>query len=181
MPQIVRFTEEHLKLLPQPEQPIDVIGRLAVRFDGAQWHHAEELLATPCQHTYPDDDYDPRDYLNSDDRAAFLALEDGMRIGSVRVYRRWNRNAFIEDIKVDRVWRGRGVGTQLMDAALAWGRAQGLYGAALETQDWNLKACRFYIKYGFELGSVDTRLYDAFEQTRGEQALFFYLLPRRAD
>lgn len=35
MPQIVRFTEEHLKLLPQPEQPIDVIGRLAVRFDGA--------------------------------------------------------------------------------------------------------------------------------------------------
>ena len=102
MPQIVRFTEEHLKLLPQPEQPIDVIGRLAVRFDGAQWHHAEELLATPCQHTYPDDDYDPRDYLNSDERAAFLALEDGMRIGSVRVYRRWNHNAFIEDIKVDR-------------------------------------------------------------------------------
>ena len=46
-----------------------------------------------------------------------------------------------------------------MDAALAWGRAQGLYGAALETQDWNLKACRFYIKSGFELGSVDTVSY----------------------
>ena len=175
---IVRFTEQNLNLLPQPEQPIDVPGRFIARFDGARWSWAEELLPAPRLYTYPDDMYDPRAYIDSDERAAFLALEDGARIGSVRISRRWNRTAFVEDIKVDRAWRGRGVGTRLMDAAVEWGRAQGLYGVSLETQDWNLKACRFYMRYGFELGGVDTRLYDAFPQTRGERALFFYLLPR---
>jgi streptothricin acetyltransferase len=180
MPQIVRFTQEHIALLPHSDQPIDVTGRLVVRFDGARWRHEEEHFAVSYQRTYPDDEYDPRTYLASDERAAFLALEGGERVGSVRVCRRWNRNAFIEDIKVDRAWRGRGLGTLLMDAALDWGRAQGLYGAALETQDWNLGACRFYIKYGFELGGIDARLYCAFPRARGETALFFYMLPEVA-
>ena len=178
---IVRFTEQNLNLLPQPEQPIDVPGRFIVRFDGVRWSWAEELLPEPRLRTYPDDGYDTRAYIDSAERAAFLALADGARIGSVRVCRRWNRTAFIEDIKVDRAWRGRGVGTRLMDAAVEWGRAQGLCGASLETQDWNILACRFYMKYGFELCGVDARLYDAFPHARGEQALFFYLPARGPD
>lgn len=175
MLEIVRFTEDKLPLLPQAEQPIDVIGRFIARFDGARWSHEEQLLPEPRLYTYPDDRYDPREYIDSSERAAFLALEDGARVGSIRMRRSWNRNAFVEDIKVDRSWRGRGMGVRLMDAAVEWGRAKRLHGVSLEAQDWNLIACRFYLKYGFELGGVDTRLYDAFEASRGEQALFFYL------
>lgn len=64
----------------------------------------------------------------------------------------------------------------LIDAALSWGRESGLYGVSLETQDWNLLACRFYLGYGFRLGGVDRLLYAA-GPYREETALFFYLLP----
>jgi streptothricin acetyltransferase len=63
----------------------------------------------------------------------------------------------------------------LMDAAVNWGRENGLHGVSLETQDNNLFACRFYIKYGFKLGGADRRVYDAFTN-REETALYFYLL-----
>jgi ribosomal protein S18 acetylase RimI-like enzyme len=43
----------------------------------------------------------------------------------------------------------------------------------LETQDTNLAACRFYKKYGFILGGVDTMLYRNFEN-KDQKALFWY-------
>ena len=64
-----------------------------------------------------------------------------------------------------------------MDTAAAWSRERGLHGVSLETQDWNLLACRFYLKYGFRLGGIDRFAYDADAPYRGETALYFYLLP----
>ena len=63
-----------------------------------------------------------------------------------------------------------------MNAAVNWGNENGYYGISLETQDNNLLACRFYLKYGFRLGGIDRYSYDAFPN-RGETALYFYLLP----
>ncbi len=54
-----------------------------------------------------------------------------------------------------------------------WGPA----GLALETQDNNLQACRFYQRMGFRLGGVNTMLYKNFRKSvRDETALFWYLL-----
>lgn len=54
-----------------------------------------------------------------------------------------------------------------------WGPA----GLALETQDNNLQACRFYQRMGFRLGGVNTMLYKNFRKpVRDETALFWYLL-----
>jgi len=64
----------------------------------------------------------------------------------------------------------------LMDAAINWGKENGCHGISLETQDNNLLACRFYLKYGFKLGGIDRHSYDAFPN-REETALYFYLLP----
>ena len=50
-------------------------------------------------------------------------------------------------------------------------------GLALETQDNNLQACRFYQRIGFRLGGVNTMLYKNFRKpVRDETALFWYLL-----
>ena len=174
---ILRLNQALSPLLPRAEQPFDIIGRLIPTYDGHGWQLSEQLLSIPYQKTYPVEAFDPAQYLNSPTRAAFVAMLGEECVGSIRVSARWNRNAFIEDIAVNRAHRGRGIGTALMDAATLWGRENALHGACLETQDNNLLACRFYLKYGFKLGSIDTMLYDAFPQTRGEKALFFYLLP----
>jgi ribosomal protein S18 acetylase RimI-like enzyme len=60
-----------------------------------------------------------------------------------------------------------------MDKAVEWTKEKKLKGIMLETQDTNLAACRFYKKYGFILGGVDTMLYGNFEN-KDQKALFWY-------
>jgi len=173
---ILRYSGAILNLLPQPQDAFNIIGRLVPKYDGKEWSLSEILFDTPYMKTYPDDVFDPAIYIDNPNEVAFIALLDGQRIGSIRVGRRWNKNAFIDDLIVDKAHRGHGVGTKLMDAAVGWGKENGFHGISLETQDNNLLACRFYLKYGFKLGGIDSCSYDAFPN-RDETALYFYLLP----
>jgi L-amino acid N-acyltransferase YncA len=50
---------------------------------------------------------------------------------------------------VDAAWRGRGVGSGLMDAAIEWAREQGLHKLCLEVFPTNTAAIALYRKYGF--------------------------------
>ena len=174
---IVRLDRRTRKCLPRPEEPFEIIGRLMPVYDGQEWTLSEELTDTPREKTYPNDSYRSKEYIGKPSKAAFLAMLDGTCVGSLRVRKKWNDNAFIEDLAVDRAHRGRGVGTMLMDTAAAWCRENGLRVVSLETQDWNLLACRFYLKYGFSLGGIDQFLYNAYAPQRGETALYFYLFP----
>lgn len=173
---VVRFDRGLIDFLPREQQPFDVIGRLVPEYDGRNWRLSEELLKEPHTKTYPNDAYDPMGYVDNPDQAAFLAMREGECVGSIRVCKRWNGNAFIDDLAVDKAHRGKGVGRGLMDAAVEWGRENGLHGVSLETQDNNLLACRFYLRYGFRLGGIDQSVYHKFE-SRGETALYLYLLP----
>jgi streptothricin acetyltransferase len=165
-----------LSLLPRPQEPFAIIGRLVPVYDGEEWTHSEELLDTPSEKLYPDDSFDPKTYIDNPNEAAFLAMVNEKCVGSIRVCKRWNNNAFIDDLAIDNDYRGYGIGTALMDAAVAWGKEQGFNGVSLETQDNNLLACRFYLKYGFRLGGIDKYVYTA-KDYRGETALYFYLMP----
>ena len=173
---IVRFDESMLSLLPRPQEPFEIIGRLVPTYDGHKWSISEELLDTPRIKTYPNEKFDPQNYIDNPNEAAFLAMQNGTCVGSLRVGKRWNDNAFIDDLAIDKAHRGHGIGTMLMDAAVDWGKKAGLHGVSLETQDWNLLACRFYMKYGFRLGGIDKYVYTDPEY-REETALYFYLLP----
>lgn len=175
---IVRFNDTILNLLPHPQEEFEIIGRLIPKYDGNEWIISEELYSKPYLKTYPNDVYDPKIYINNPNEAAFIAICDGKRVGSIRIGRRWNQNAFVDDFLVDRIHRGHGVGTMLMDAAVNWGIENGYHGISLETQDNNLLACRFYLKYGFKLGGIDRYVYNAFPN-RNETALYFYILPER--
>jgi putative acetyltransferase len=50
---------------------------------------------------------------------------------------------------VARDWRGRGVGTALMEHAIAWAREQGLHKLALDVFAHNEPAIALYRKLGF--------------------------------
>jgi dTDP-4-amino-4,6-dideoxy-D-galactose acyltransferase len=58
-------------------------------------------------------------------------------------------------IAVAEAFRGRGAGTQLMNAAHRWMHERGLWSAAVVTQLANEPACRLYRRLGYELTTVE--------------------------
>ncbi len=171
---IVQFDKTLLHLLPRSQQSFDIIGRFVPTYYGTGWKTGEVLFNTKKEKTYPDDLFDPMEYIENPEQSAFLAMLNDECVGSIRVCKRWNGNAFIDDLAIDRAHRGHGVGSMLMDAAVQWGKEKGLDGVSLETQDSNLLACRFYLKYGFKLGGIDSKVY-THPLYKGETALYFYL------
>lgn len=171
---IVHFDKSMLSLLPRPQEPFEIIGRLVPAYDGREWKLSEELLDVSCEKLYPNDSFDPMTYIDNPNEAAYLAMLDEKCVGSLRVGKRWNGNAFIDDLAIDKKHRGQGVGKMLMDAAVQWSKDKGFNGLSLETQSNNLLACRFYLKYGFILGGIDAMVY-THPLYKDDIALYFYL------
>ena len=77
-----------------------------------------------------------------------VALADGQLVGFTHVEA--SRHGFGEfGMLVDRDWRGRGVGSALVQAAIGWARDQGLHKLCLEVFAHNAAAIALYRKSGF--------------------------------
>jgi GNAT superfamily N-acetyltransferase len=68
--------------------------------------------------------------------------------------------AALWDLRVDKEFRGVGVGHRLVGAAETWAEARGCRRLKIETQNVNVTACRFYVRQGYILGSVIRFAYD---------------------
>jgi len=78
----------------------------------------------------------------------FVALVGTELLGSVHV--EVSQHGFGEiGMAVSREWRGRGVGSALMVAAIEWAREQGLHKLSLSVWPQNAAAIALYRKYGF--------------------------------
>ncbi len=98
----------------------------------------------------------------------------GRLVGMVDVERRrWNNSAWVWNLAIDRNYRGRGIGTQLMQPVIEWGRREKLRAIVLETQTNNWHACRFYLKFGFQLSGIDDHYYTNRDIAKKEVALFW--------
>jgi GNAT superfamily N-acetyltransferase len=60
---------------------------------------------------------------------------------------------YLEDILVTERWRGKGVGTALMDALIAAAKAEGLHGISWQVLEWNEPAIKFYERYNARFDS----------------------------
>ena len=95
-------------------------------------------------------------------------------------FEEWNETARIWNIYIDAKHRGRGLGQQLIEQAVAWARAPERKARALvaETQSNNYNACQFYMTCGFELSGIDDHFYTNNDREAkmgiGEVALFWY-------
>ncbi len=108
-------------------------------------------------------------------REGFTVEAAGSPVGFVELEEQTWRNAgFIWNLLVHRTYRGQGVGTALLQAAVAWGRERELRALALETQTNNWDAINFYRKRGFVPCGVDDHYYANDDVTAGEVALFWY-------
>lgn len=103
-----------------------------------------------------------------------VAEEDGLIVGLLDLEpESWRPVASIQWIVIDRPWRGRGIGRELMAQAIAWTRAQGLHAVVLETQNTNIDACRFYQRLGFRLSGVQDLFY--FDDRVAEESALFWV------
>ncbi|NUT99056.1 MAG: GNAT family N-acetyltransferase [Saccharothrix sp.] len=118
----------------------------------------------PVRKVFPpdDDDLPAEGYVAEDGGIkAFVALE----------VEDWNRRLVIRQITVAPTHRGKGIGSRLMDLALAHGRERNARTAWLETSSVNVPAVRAYQKMGFHLCGLDTTLYTG-TPAEGETALY---------
>jgi putative acetyltransferase len=95
--------------------------------------------------------------ISDPDAASFLAEADGGLVGSLGVEVRGG----IADLgmMVDPSWRGRGVGSALMEACIAWATRHGAHKLVLEVWPHNTAARGLYDKYGFEPEGLFKRHY----------------------
>jgi len=77
-----------------------------------------------------------------------VALSNGVIVGEVRVDPSWMGFGEI-GMMVSAEWRGRGVGTALVAAAVEWARARGLHKLVLSVFPHNDAAIALYRKFGF--------------------------------
>jgi GNAT superfamily N-acetyltransferase len=77
-----------------------------------------------------------------------VALAGNAVVGELKVDPSWMGFGEI-GMMVAAGWRGRGVGTALVAAAIPWARAQGLHKLALSVFPHNDAAIALYLKFGF--------------------------------
>jgi ribosomal protein S18 acetylase RimI-like enzyme len=90
--------------------------------------------------------------------ASFVAVAGGRVVGMIHVEA--SRFGFGDlGMGVAAEWRGRGVGSALMRAAIEWARAQGLHKLSLEVFPTNAAAIALYRKHGFVEEGLRTKHY----------------------
>lgn len=173
--EIIKMGTEQIHDINKPNQPFLVTGKIVPRFDGNEWSFDEVIYESPYYKEYPNDEIDYSDYIDNKDKVVFLSYMNGECVGQIRLRINWNEYCFVEDIAVSTSYRGRGIGTLLMQKAVEWAKSNRMHGLMLETQDNNLSACRFYRKCGFKIGGVDAMLYANFNNS-SEKAMFWYMV-----
>jgi ribosomal protein S18 acetylase RimI-like enzyme len=138
------------------------LGGLALR---------EEPVAEPYTKDYDALDEQVTDWPQRFDVTnwAFLvAREEGQAIGGATVAFRTpgldmlggrTDLAALWDIRVHPDYRRRGVGRALLGQAAAWARERGCTQLKIETQNNNVRACRFYAAQGGRLGAIVKHAY----------------------
>ena len=171
---IVDINKENIKDVNNSNEPYTIFGKIVPEYKNNFWTFSEENISEPYEYVYPIDEQDYSTFINNDSKNIFLYYVENNCVGQIIIEKYWNKNSYIQDIGVKKDFRNMGIGHKLMDQAVKWTKEKNLNGIMLETKDVNLTACRFYKRYGFILGGVDTMLYSNFPKIKNQKALFWY-------
>jgi DNA-binding MarR family transcriptional regulator/ribosomal protein S18 acetylase RimI-like enzyme len=87
--------------------------------------------------------------------AGWVALDQGVRVGSIFVVREDERTARLRLVLIEPGWRGRGLGRRMLDHALDFARDAGYLRIVLWTHESHRAACRLYAAAGFRMTSSE--------------------------
>lgn len=103
-----------------------------------------------------------------------LGVYDGGQVVGLAIVERqdWNNSLWIWEFHLAEAYRGKGLGSQLMDALAEKARAAQARVMVCETQTTNVPAIRFYRRMGFALDGIQLSLYSNDDWPDGEIAVF---------
>jgi ribosomal protein S18 acetylase RimI-like enzyme len=84
---------------------------------------------------------------------------------------KWNNTLQVEHLIINRARRGQGIGSMLMTTIIEHSSQKCFRLIAVETQNTNVPAIKFYEKQGFKITGLNLTLYDGKENS-GEIAIF---------
>ena len=169
MTEIRRITGENRQDAQLPNEPFTMWGRLIPDLRDGMWSYRVERFAKEMEMCFPDVPYDPEG-----EDGVFLGAYDGERCIGLAVLRSGMfRYMYLDDLKVCRAFRGKGVGGMLVAACMEEAKARGWRGIYTVGQDNNLSACLFYLKQGFDIGGFDNRAYRGTAQ-ENKADIYFY-------
>ena len=163
----------HADTFPKNE-PFPLFGRMIVRYDGTSWTYTTEEFppSARSEMVFPEEEYDP-------DAADFIytgAFDGDTCVGLAVWQRDMFRYLYLYDLKVTGAYRRHGIGGLLIDAGMKIARETGLIGVYTIVQDNNLAAARFYLKSGFAIGGLNTRVYDGTSQADKHDIYLYKIL-----
>lgn len=149
-----------------PEQKADIniknesfllFGRMLPSYTNGEWDYTTELLDTPAEDLFPDENYD---FDKMEKTHLFIgAYQDETCIGLAILEKQWHKYLYLSDLKINKAFRRQGVASRLLQEAEHWAKELSYQGLWTVGQDNNLAACLFYVHNGFFIGGLDTKVY----------------------
>ncbi len=152
-----------------PNQPFLIRGRMIPSLQNGKWDYTVQEFNETTEMCFPDYPYDVDTY----DGVFFGAYDGDTCIGVAALRNAMFRYLYLEDLKVNRAYRGQGIGGMLIEACMEVAKERGMRGIYTVGQDNNLSACLFYLSHGFVIGGFDNRVYSGTSQ-EGKADLFLY-------
>ena len=140
----MKIIKGDLSLLPKELEPTLIIGKMDLTYFNGKWSYKEELIK---ESYYKDIEPLDLDFIKKDSEI-LLVYENKLVVGFLIIWKDWNNYGWIDELRVLREYQNQGYGKALILEAEKWAKSKGLIGLALESQDNNLIAARFYQKQG---------------------------------
>lgn len=172
---VKRIDENNSKYINIPNESFALYGRMIPTYDGEKWRYTtlkfdENQIS---EMIFPDENYDFE--LMKKDCFFVGAYDEDNKCVGLAIYRReWFKYLYLYDLKVNKDFRGLGIGKKLLEEGAKIAIENGYRGIYTIAQDNNLTACLFYIKNEFEIGGFNTHEYRGTSQ-EDKSNIYFYL------
>ena len=154
-------------------EPFKLTGKMTPFYNGKWSYKITELPKSEIRDmTFPDENYD-YDAMYKDFFFIGAYEKTGECIAVMLLQKPMFKYLYLYDMKVNSLYRRKGVGRSLMKEAERLAVKEGYRGIYTVAQDDNLSACLFYLGVGFEIGGLDTMVYDGTSQ-EGKSDIIFY-------
>ncbi len=181
MIEIKRITEENKADINIPNEEFELHGIMIPSYDGRCWSYTIEEFTDDEKTTmiFPNENYR---FDEMKDEYFFVGAYDKKCCVGLAIYKHdMFKYLYLEDLKVSEKYRGHGIGKLLIAEGMKIAAEEGYIGQYTIGQDNNLNACIFYIACGFEIGGINTKVYDGTSQSGKKDIYFYRKLPSSLD
>lgn len=156
-----------------PNHPFKLFGKLIPTYSNEKWGYAEERFPEKSisEMCFPEENYNYRELSKT---GIFLGAYDEQKcVGLAILKQAMFKYMYLYDLKVNAEYRGKHIGKMLLKRAKEITVNQGYNGLYTQCQDNNLGACLFYLRNGFVIGGLDTKVYQGTLQENKKDIIFY--------